>query len=257
MPTTHLTAKTIKYPWDKTHFTALTARMQIWDHTVDTVAAFTGAVFAADVLAANATGRGYMQTGFFNEATATDKFAAGAITGALIKTGDITVTQLGANCIAASATGRALMQTGFFTEAKATDAFAAQAIATGIIKDGAVATAKIAGSAVTIAKLAANVCGASQALSGAGAINLTTPTTFYTSTGPTEALTIADSLETGQRKRIVHIVDGGSGVITKGGAVKLNAAITTITFTNIWDWVELEWSGALWNVIGHAGVTIA
>ena len=149
------------------------------------------------------------------------------------------------------------MQTGFFTEAKATDAFAAQAIATGIIKDGAVATAKIAGSAVTIAKLAANVCGASQALSGAGAINLTTPTTFYTSTGPTEALTIADSLETGQRKRIVHIVDGGSGVITKGGAVKLNAAITTITFTNIWDWVELEWSGALWNVIGYAGVTIA
>ena len=96
-----------------------------------------------------------------------------------------------------------------------------------------------------------------QTLSGAGAITLTEPTTRYTSTGAAQALTIADAKFKGQRKRIIHAVDGGSGVITAGSSIHLADSLSTITFTAVRDWVELEWNGTAWAVIGYAGVTFA
>lgn len=94
-----------------------------------------------------------------------------------------------------------------------------------------------------------------QALSGAGAVNLTTAITRFTSTGGAQALTLADGAIVGQRKRIYHAVDGGSGVLTAGGALHLGDSIATITLTAKGDWVELQWNGTAWDVIGLGGTT--
>jgi hypothetical protein len=99
------------------------------------------------------------------------------------------------------------------------------------------------------------VQGASQALSGAGAINLTTAVTRFTSTGATQALTLADGTVIGHEKTIIHAVDGGSGVITAGAALHLGDSIATITFTNVRDWVTLKWNGTAWDVKCFGGVT--
>lgn len=99
--------------------------------------------------------------------------------------------------------------------------------------------------------------GAPQVLSGAGAIGLTTRTTLYTSTGGSQALTLADGAHIGQRKTIIHAVDGGSGVITAGGSLHLGHSIASITFTAVREWVELEWDGTNWNLVAMSGVTVA
>lgn len=96
-----------------------------------------------------------------------------------------------------------------------------------------------------------------QALTGAGAVNLTTAVTRVTSSGAAQALTLADGAVVGQRKRIVHAVDGGSCVLTAGGALHLGDSIASITLTAKGDWVELMWNGTAWDLIGHTGATIA
>ena len=85
---------------------------------------------------------------------------------------------------------------------------------------------------------------AAQALSGAGAVNVTAYLTKYTSTGGAQALSIASGTQIGQRKKIVHVVDGGSGVLTGvfvGG--------TTITFTTVAEFADLIWTGSAWGVL--------
>lgn len=101
--------------------------------------------------------------------------------------------------------------------------------------------------------LAAIFASAPQALSGAGAVNVTTRTTLFTSTGAGQALTMANGTKTGQRKTVHHTVDGGSGVLTPATA----GNFATATFTNVHDWAEFEWSGAAWNVVAFGGATIA
>lgn len=82
---------------------------------------------------------------------------------------------------------------------------------------------------------------AQQALSGAGAINVTTFYTAVTTTGA-NALTLADGAFPGQLKKIKMIVDGGDGTLTPttltGG--------TTITFADAGDYVLLLWDGDSW-----------
>lgn len=93
---------------------------------------------------------------------------------------------------------------------------------------------------------------APQALTGAGAINVTTNTTLFTSSGVGQALTLAAGTALGQRKRVIHTVRGGgtgTGVITPAAAGNL----ATATLTALRDWVEFEWSGAAWNVVGWGG----
>jgi hypothetical protein len=92
-----------------------------------------------------------------------------------------------------------------------------------------------------------------QNLSGAGAVNITTGLTQYTSTGAGQALTLANGSAVGQVKRIVHTVDGGSGILTPTTAI----GFTTITFTNVGDSVQLEYTTTGWAVTGSKGVTIA
>lgn len=96
------------------------------------------------------------------------------------------------------------------------------------------------------------LAGAVQALSGAGAVNLTTWTTAFTSTGAGNALTLADGV-VGQIKYIVHVVDGGSGVLTPTNL--FNG--TTITFTNLGDSCILQFIGTEWHVIALNGAALA
>ncbi len=95
--------------------------------------------------------------------------------------------------------------------------------------------------------------GAPQALSGAGACNVTTVATLFTSTGAAQALTLADGTRAGQLKFVSHVVDGGSGVLTP----TTKTGFTTVTLTAVNDWVCLIWSGAAWFVLAYSGATIA
>lgn len=84
--------------------------------------------------------------------------------------------------------------------------------------------------------------GAPQALSGAGAITITEYATNFTSTGAGDALTLADGTNVGQLKKVTHVVDGGSGVITPTSL----AGGTTVTLTAAGDAVTFAWNGTNW-----------
>ncbi len=90
-----------------------------------------------------------------------------------------------------------------------------------------------------------------QSLSGAGAVDVTSAVTLFTSTGSAQALTLADGTVIGQTKTIIHDVDGGSGVLTPTSV----AGYSTITFTDVGDAVQLMWSSTVggsngWVIIG-------
>lgn len=96
------------------------------------------------------------------------------------------------------------------------------------------------------------VTGTRQALSGAGAVNLTTDTTELTTTGGAQALTLANGTA-GQKKSVIHKVDGGSAVLTPTSAL----GFTTITFTNAGESVTLEYTSAGWAIIALYGAVAA
>ncbi len=192
--------------------------------------------------------------------------------------GTITTAKLAAGVISADAAGRALFADGvfdataalaifgansianaFLLDAIADGAFQADSATRALFADGIWTDAKMAANTITEASLNARIRGAHQNLSGAGAINLTTPVTRYTSTGAAQALTLADGTVAGHRKRIIHVLDGGSGVLTAGGSLHLGDSLATITLASLWDWVELEWqnSNTSWNVIGWGGAGVA
>jgi len=81
-----------------------------------------------------------------------------------------------------------------------------------------------------------------QALSGAGAITLTEYLTNFTSTGVAQALTLAAATTIGQIKKIVHVVDGGSGVLTG----TFSTGDNTLTFTTAGEVAHLIWNGTAW-----------
>jgi hypothetical protein len=93
---------------------------------------------------------------------------------------------------------------------------------------------------------------AAQSLSGAGAVDITNAFTSLTTTGPTEALTLANGT-VGEVKVIVHTVDGGSAVLTPTTKI----GFSTITFTAVGDSATLIYTSAGWAIIGSRGVTIA
>jgi hypothetical protein len=82
---------------------------------------------------------------------------------------------------------------------------------------------------------------AQQALSGAGAINVTSYYTAWTTTAA-NAGTLANGVQVGQRKRIQQIVDGGDGTLTPTSLL----GGTTITFADAGDFAELIWNGTAW-----------
>lgn len=96
------------------------------------------------------------------------------------------------------------------------------------------------------------VTASNQSLSGAGAVNITDMLTSLTTTGASQALTLANGT-LGQIKIIVHTVDGGSAVLTPTTKI----GFTTITFTAVGDAVYMIYTATGWAVVGSKGVTIA
>ena len=97
-----------------------------------------------------------------------------------------------------------------------------------------------------------DVFATNQALSGAGAVNLTDMLTSLTTTGATQALTLANGT-LGQIKIISHVVDGGSAVLTPTTKI----GFTTITFTNIGDSTMLIYTAAGWDIVALNGAVAA
>ena len=92
----------------------------------------------------------------------------------------------------------------------------------------------------------------SQGLSGAGAINLSTTVTKFTSTGAAQALTLADGSD-GQIKIIIHAVAGGTGVLTP----TTKTGFTTITFNSAGDTATLMFNTTIgWVIISTRGATV-
>ena len=83
-----------------------------------------------------------------------------------------------------------------------------------------------------------------QALSGAGACNVTSFYTAWTTTGA-QAGTLANGTRVGQLKKIQLIVDGGDGTLTP---VSLGTG-TTITFADAGDYWIGRWNGTAWITI--------
>jgi len=94
-----------------------------------------------------------------------------------------------------------------------------------------------------------------QALSGPGAVNITSLATAFTSTGAGNALTLADGAQ-GQLKTIIYVAEaagGDTGVLTP---TNLGSA-TTITFNAVGDSVTLQFAGTDWWVVGFRGAVVA
>ena len=91
-----------------------------------------------------------------------------------------------------------------------------------------------------------------QTLSGAGAMNITSYNTRWTTTAA-DAATLANAQQIGQLKKITLVVDGGDGTLTPAN---LDGG-TTITFNDAGDYVVLIWNGTDWVVIENSGATVA
>ncbi len=106
-----------------------------------------------------------------------------------------------------------------------------------------------------LAEIGADIVGigsAPQALTGAGACNVTSLVTLFTSSGGAQALTLANGTQVGQLKIVHHTVDGGSGVLTPTTA----GNFANFTLTAIHDACLLQWSGTAWNILLNVGGTV-
>jgi hypothetical protein len=97
-----------------------------------------------------------------------------------------------------------------------------------------------------------DVFASNQALSGAGAVNTTDMLTSLTTTGATQALTLANGT-LGQIKIISHVVDGGSAVLTPTTKI----GFSTITFTAVGDSAMLIYTAAGWDIVALNGAVAA
>jgi hypothetical protein len=97
--------------------------------------------------------------------------------------------------------------------------------------------------------------GTVQALSGPGAVDITSLATAFTSTAAGNALTLADGAQ-GQIKTVIYVAEaagGDTGVLTP---TNLGSA-TTITFNAVGDSVTLQFAGTDWWVVGFRGAVVA
>jgi hypothetical protein len=109
--------------------------------------------------------------------------------------------------------------------------------------------------ALPVANGGTGASGTVQALSGAGAVNITSLATAFTSTAAGNALTLADGAQ-GQIKTIIYVAEaagGDTGVLTP---TNLGSA-TTITFNAVGDSVTLQFAGTDWWVVGFRGAVVA
>jgi hypothetical protein len=99
--------------------------------------------------------------------------------------------------------------------------------------------------------ISGGLVGSIQALSGAGAVNLTTTTTAWTTTGA-DAGTLADGTN-GQIKVVVLKVDGGNGTLTPSTA----SGFTSLTFDDPGDTAVLQFHSSIgWVILSTRSVTV-
>ena len=111
------------------------------------------------------------------------------------------------------------------------------------------------GAVTTDAIYNATIRGGVQALSGAGAANLTDLITELTTAAGAAAVTLADGSTSGQIKIINHIVDGG-GTATVTPTTFANG--TTIAFDAVGESVTLVWNSTVgWVASSVNGATVA
>jgi hypothetical protein len=109
--------------------------------------------------------------------------------------------------------------------------------------------------ALPVASGGTGASGAVQSLSGAGAVNITSLATAFTSTAAGNALTLADGAQ-GQLKTVIYVAEaagGDTGVLTP---TNLGSG-TTITFNAVGDSVTLQFAGTDWWVVGFRGAVVA
>ena len=109
--------------------------------------------------------------------------------------------------------------------------------------------------ALPVANGGTGASGTVQALSGPGAVNITSLATAFTSTAAGNALTLADGAQ-GQLKTIIYVAEaagGDTGVLTP---TNLGSG-TTITFNAVGDSVTLQFAGTDWWVVGFRGAVVA
>jgi hypothetical protein len=114
-------------------------------------------------------------------------------------------------------------------------------------------TTNVTTGAVTVnASFGSDVVLATQSLSGAGAVNVTSAFTALTTTGAAQALTLANGTA-GELKIITHVVDGGSAVLTPTTKI----GFTTITFTGVGESATLIYTAAGWAIVALNGAVAA
>jgi hypothetical protein len=109
--------------------------------------------------------------------------------------------------------------------------------------------------ALPVANGGTGASGTVQALSGPGAVNITSLATAFTSTGAGNALTLADGAQ-GQLKTVVYVAEaagGDTGVLTPANL----GSGTTVTFNAIGDAATLQFIGTDWWVVGFRGAVVA
>ena len=109
--------------------------------------------------------------------------------------------------------------------------------------------------ALPVANGGTGASGTVQALSGPGAVNITSLATAFTSTAAGNALTLADGAQ-GQLKTVIYVAEaagGDTGVLTPANL----GSATTITFNTVGDSVTLQFAGTDWWVIGFRGAVVA
>jgi hypothetical protein len=109
--------------------------------------------------------------------------------------------------------------------------------------------------ALAVASGGTGASGTVQALSGAGAVNITSLATAFTSTAAGNALTLADGAQ-GQIKTVVYVAEaagGDTGVLTPANL----GSGTTVTFNAIGDAATLQFIGTDWWVVGFRGAVVA
>jgi hypothetical protein len=109
--------------------------------------------------------------------------------------------------------------------------------------------------ALPVANGGTGASGTVQALSGAGAVNITSLATAFTSTGAGNALTLADGAQ-GQLKTVIYVAEaagGDTGVLTPANL----GSGTTVTFNAVGDSATLQFAGTDWWVVGFRGAVVA
>ena len=111
------------------------------------------------------------------------------------------------------------------------------------------------GAITTNASYGATITGGVQALSGAGAADLTNLVTELTTAAGAAAVTLADGTTAGQIKIITMVVDGG-GTATVTPATFANG--TEIAFADVNDTVMLVWANTIgWVIVSNSGAAVS